>query len=94
VCRQDIYLQLLEGPTDKVQAAYGRISRDDRHANLTVLSSAPVDARMFGDWDMLHDPAKSWLWSAADIKSGALDRATPQEVQSVFATLSAKVAEA
>ena len=93
VCRNDIFLQLLEGPADMVDAAYARIARDDRHANITQLAAGPVSARMFGDWDMLHDPAKSWLWSVEDIASGVLGRATPDDVQAVFATLSDKVAQ-
>lgn len=91
VCRHDVFLQLLEGPADMVDAAYGRIARDDRHVNLTQLSSTVVPDRMFGDWAMLHDPAKTWLWSVADIENGALAKATPDEIQAVFATLESKV---
>ena len=29
ICRSDLYLQLLEGPDDKVDAAYARIKEDD-----------------------------------------------------------------
>ena len=67
ICRHDIYLQLLEGPDDAVTAAYARIVRDDRHLDLAVLSSTAVAARMFPQWDMLDDPARSWLWSPAEI---------------------------
>lgn len=88
VCRADIYLQLLEGPKEQVAETVGRIQRDDRHANMRVLVSEPVSERMFGDWDMLHDPAKSWLWSREEIGAGAMDRATPDEVIGVFRTLS------
>ena len=87
VCRHDIYLQLLEGPTDKVQAAFARIERDDRHANTELLVSGSVEARIFGDWAMLHDPAKSWIWSEAEIDAGALDRATPNDMRAMFASL-------
>ncbi|MCF2871058.1 BLUF domain-containing protein [Octadecabacter sp. G9-8] len=91
VCRHDVFLQLLEGPADVVDAAFGRIARDDRHVNITQRASGPIDARMFGNWDMLHDPAKSWLWSIEDIANGTLDRASAADVQAVFATLQAKV---
>ena len=91
ICRDDIYLQLLEGPADKVQAAYERISRDDRHIDMTKLMSEPVSERLFADWAMLHDPAKSVVWSEADISEGVLDRATPAEVKSVFEKLAVKV---
>lgn len=91
VCRHDIFLQLLEGPADIVDAAYARIARDDRHVNINQLASGTVTERMFGDWDMLHDPAKSWLWSAEEIANGALVDATPDDIQAVFGTLEAKV---
>ena len=34
VCRQDIYLQLLEGSLEAVNAIYMRICRDDRHVGI------------------------------------------------------------
>ena len=90
VCRHDIYLQLLEGPADAVEAAYARIARDDRHANMNRMVEQTISERMFGQWEMLHDPATSWLWSAEDIADGALDRATPEDITAVFRTLEAK----
>lgn len=88
ICRADIYLQMLEGPEAEVNATLKRIAGDDRHANVQVLVSGPVEQRMFGDWDMLHDPAKSWLWSRDEIGAGALDKAAPEEVMAVFKRLS------
>jgi len=41
---------------------------------------------------MLHDAAKSWLWSADEVADGALDCATPEDVLAVFSKLEAKVA--
>ena len=46
------FLQLLEGPTDSVQATYERIARDPRHADLAVIASGPADRRLFRDWNM------------------------------------------
>lgn len=74
-----------------VQAAFARIERDDRHAETSLLLSAPVTERMFGAWSMLHDPAKSWIWTEAEIDGGALDRATPEEIRGVFKALSERV---
>jgi hypothetical protein len=84
VCRRDIYLQLLEGPEAAVEAAYARIVRDDRHLAVVRLLAEPVDARLFPDWAMLDDPARSWLWSEAEIGAGAVQAATPAEVRGVF----------
>jgi hypothetical protein len=91
VCRHDIYLQLLEGPAAEVHAAYARIERDDRHAGMAQLVTGPVTERIFGEWEMLHDPAQSWIWSEAEIADGALDRATPDEIKGVFETLAGRV---
>ena len=91
VCRHDIYLQLLEGPTEKVTAAYARIIRDDRHAGVKELVNRQVTDRIFPDWAMLHDPAKSWIWSEAEMSEGILKRATDAEILGLFEGLSEKV---
>jgi len=91
VCRHDVYLQLLEGPTEKVTAAYARIIRDDRHAGVKELVNRKVTDRIFPDWAMLHDPAKSWIWSEEEMSAGALERATPADIIGLFEGLSAKV---
>lgn len=90
ICRQDVYLQLLEGPTAAVQATCERIKRDDRHVEMTVRVTENVAERMFGDWAMFHDPAQTWIWSAKDISNGALDRASDEEFKTVFETIAAK----
>ncbi|WP_338087101.1 MULTISPECIES: BLUF domain-containing protein [Marivita] len=90
VCRQDVYLQLLEGPVAAVQATCERIKRDDRHVEMTVRLTENVAERMFGDWAMFHDPAQTWIWSAKDISGGALDRASVEEFKTVFETIAAK----
>lgn len=87
VCRADMYLQMLEGPEAHVHATLERIRLDDRHANLKVLVSGSVHERMFGAWDMLHDPAKSWLWSRDEIGQGVMETATPGEVLAIFSKL-------
>lgn len=89
VCRHDIFVQLLEGPEAAVRATYRRICRDDRHANVVTLASAPIAERMFGDWAMLHDPARSEIWTEAEVAAGKADSATPVEVQAMFTSLKA-----
>jgi hypothetical protein len=90
VCRHDVYLQLLEGPADKIDATYARILRDDRHANVNELVNRTVSERIFADWAMLHDPEKSWVWSRSELADGVLKRATQAEIVEVFETLSEK----
>lgn len=87
ICRDDIYLQWLEGPEDKVRSALHRIARDDRHLEVTLHVTEPADERLFADWAMLHDPAASWIWSRAELADNAIDRATPDEVTGFFLRL-------
>jgi hypothetical protein len=87
ICRNDIYLQWLEGPEDKVRAALARIERDDRHIDLVLHVADTAPERQFGDWAMLHDPAVSWIWSPEAVASGAVARATPLELEAIFTRL-------
>ena len=87
ICRADLYLPMLEGPDDKVEAAYARIERDDRHMEVRHLVRSPIETRMFGEWAMRNDPAQSWMWTREQIESGAPDRATADEVVAVFSRL-------
>lgn len=89
ICRHDIYLQLLEGPSEAVNAAYMRISRDDRHVGIKKLVSGPIVERFFGSWAMLHDPAISLIWDQQQIKSGVLDQIPPTEIVDMFKSISA-----
>ena len=85
ICRQDMYLQLLEGPVAAVDALYARISDDNRHLAVSKLSQSPVSARMFPDWAMRDDPAQSWLWPPEAVADGALHQASPDALRAVFA---------
>ena len=48
------FLQALEGPEDKVLAAFTRIEQDPRHRAVVVLSRRTVSEREFGPWQMAH----------------------------------------
>ena len=84
IARQDLYLQLLEGPEGKVRDAYERIAGDDRHVEVTSLVHRHVSARMFPGWAMRDDPADSWVWTAEEVRDGAIERATEDEVIGFF----------
>ena len=90
VCRADVYLQLLEGPQPAVDAAYERITKDDRHLNVRQLSRRPVADRLFPGWSMRDDPAHTWLWTQAEVSAGALDRASEADLLAVFARVGAQ----
>ncbi len=91
ICRHDIFLQLLEGPEDAVQNTFDRIAHDDRHLEMVRRVLRHVPDRMFGEWSMLHDPAKSWIWSSEQIATGLLDTASEADFLDVFASLAQKV---
>ena len=46
------FVQALEGERSAVQSLYERISSDDRHHDLSVVQSGPVDSRAFPRWAM------------------------------------------
>ena len=48
------FLQVLEGPADKVETTFARIQQDPRHRGLVVLSRRTVEAREFGAWEMAY----------------------------------------
>jgi hypothetical protein len=91
ICRHDLYLQLLEGPQAAVEARYRSIARDDRHLDVVKRVSRPVTERMFPNWAMRDDPARSWMWTVGEIDQGALDRAAPDEFIDVFSRLAAEI---
>jgi len=87
IARHDLYLQLLEGPRDKVEAAYQRIRRDDRHVEVTRLVERTIESRLFPGWAMRDDPAQSWVWSIEDVRGGAIERTDEAEVLGFFQRL-------
>ena len=87
IVRQDIYLQLLEGPSKSVEATYQRIRQDDRHTDVRAVRRMDTTKRLFADWAMRDDPARSWMWTREDVANGAVERATDEEVMSIFKRL-------
>jgi Sensors of blue-light using FAD len=94
ICRDDLFLQLLEGSADAVEATYRRIARDDRHIEVRALTrrTIPENARLFPRWSMKDDPAQSWIWSRAEVGAGVPERATDAEVVALFERLASTVA--
>ena len=92
ICRADLYLQLLEGPQEPVDAAYRRIERDRRHLEVKLLSRRTVTERLFPGWAMRNDPARSWMWSQQEVSAGAIDRATEAEAVAIFERLARETA--
>lgn len=89
ICRREVFLQLLEGPEREVLATFARIGRDDRHMDVALHLSAPASERMFGDWAMLHDPARSWLLPKPGAVVDSAQRFTPAQAMGIFQALAA-----
>lgn len=92
VCRHDIYLQMIEGEAAAIDALFARIAVDDRHLAVTKLWQGDAAQRLFPGWDMLDDPARSWLWSPEEVSHGAVTAASFHEVRAVFERVAAETA--
>ncbi len=90
ICRADVYLQLIEGPEISIRSAYARIAADNRHADVNFLFGEPVTDRLFPGWAMRDDPARSWMWTQAQVAAGAINEATRPELLAVFDRLKAE----
>jgi hypothetical protein len=90
ICRADIYLQMLEGPRDKVTNLYARIVRDGRHTDQVLLYASDMETRQFADWDMRHDPARTWLWTRDEIWDGAVTSASAEKIRGIFARIASE----
>jgi hypothetical protein len=53
---------MLEGPRGVETAAVHRILRDDRHLDVVLIGCGDAKARVFADWSMRDDPARSFCY--------------------------------
>jgi hypothetical protein len=90
ICRADIYLQLLEGPEQAICKLASVIAKDNRHLDMKIIVAANAKERLFPNWDMLDDPAHSWMWDQAAVAAGAVDKARPDEVRGIFTRVAAE----
>lgn len=87
ICRDDLFMQWLEGPEPAVRAAFVRIQQDQRHYDIRPLLLGPLGARLFPAWAMRDDPVPSWMWSQRDIADGAIDKADEIDVTTIFSRI-------
>lgn len=92
ICRADMYLQLIEGPEEAIQATYKRIIADDRHLEIDLLVSRDVTERLFPEWAMRDDPARSWMWTQTEVSAGAIKAATPTQILAIFERMATEAA--
>ncbi|KPF65892.1 hypothetical protein IP69_16610 [Bosea sp. AAP35] len=70
------FIQVLEGPHDALQATMDRIARDERHRDVAVLATQPIETRSFREWKMggyRRTPAQDPIFAAHGIL-GKIDR--------------------
>ena len=91
IFREDIFLQFLEGPENKVDKAFNNIASDKRHKNVLKLKEDITDRKLFTSWAMRGDPVKSWMWSYEDVDNGIVKKLKPEEAFKVFKKLSREI---
>ena len=92
ICRRDLFVQMLEGEPEAVEATYARILRDPRHVGVQRLHRGEAAERLFGGWSMRQDAPRSWMWSREEVEAGAARRASSQEALGMFHRLAAEPA--
>ncbi len=94
ICRQDIYLQLIEGPVTAIDGLFDQIRVDDRHTKVQLQLQEEACERLFPAWSMVDDDAPSLFWSREEVEAGALEAASPAELMAPFLRLKHRLAEA
>ena len=62
-------------------------SIDVSHLEIKKLVWREATVRLFPKWAMRDDPTKSWLWNKKQIENGALEKASEEDLVSVFSKL-------
>jgi hypothetical protein len=52
LAHQNWFLQVLEGPEDRLMTCYGAIASDSRHVDPTLMGVGPIPKRNFYNWGM------------------------------------------
>ena len=91
ICRDDIYLQLLEGPEQAVNYTYQKILDDDRHLEVELLIKEHCNERIFPKWNMKDDPAKTWFWNKEEVRSGIFKTLSKSKIIAVFEKIAKEI---
>ena len=81
------FVQVLEGPRDKLDVVLGKIEQDDRHRDMLVLYRAPIETRGFPDWRMGFQKADVSLDGVFSLTRSAIERRSSEAGEEVFALL-------
>ena len=82
------FLQVLEGPADKIDEVFGVIRNDPRHHRVNVIVDRTVSARSFADWEMafyeITDPLESVEGVSRFLSGADLPTNSSRYVQMLF----------
>ena len=81
------FLQLLEGPRQRIDSLYVTINADSRHKNVVMLTDEDIDERLFASWSMKLAPFDDLEWSDAEFGSGNFLGITSKKALNVFMRL-------
>ena len=81
------FLQLLEGPRQRIDSLYVTINADSRHKNVVMLTDEGIDERLFASWSMKLAPFDDLEWSDAEFGSGNFLGITSEKALNVFMRL-------
>ena len=84
-----VFIQVIEGPMEPLEACFERICCDLRHREVRLLKLAQVDRRAFGQWPMLDiaPPPDLGMLASLLVKASDPDRLAGTEVEAVIAAL-------
>ena len=75
ICHSDLFLQMLEGPSNEVERLYEKVLADDRHADIVKLRDEKSELKLFPSWAMQNDSHQSWMLSRSEIASMTAEEA-------------------
>ena len=75
IYHSDLFLQILEGPTEAIDNLYRKILSDSRHSDIVKLREAQFHTRLFDSWAMKNDGYQSWMLSRNEINHFNADEA-------------------
>jgi hypothetical protein len=81
LCYESLYfLQVLEGDKNLVHDLYEKISKDERHEGIEVVSEEIIRQRHFTEWQMGYAGSSSQFHDA--LKNLGLDEFSPEDMSS------------
>lgn len=79
------FLQVLEGPPEKVQTIFEQISADPRHHDIVIVDRHTIESRRFNNWSMaLIENSQSNETAMNEILGGSYEHITKVSVNKII----------